>query len=1366
MIRGLKKHSSWLLPVATFLLLGTLGVFVRFSEPLQRSLQRLFAGRSGFELSLYPQAIALLLLIIAVAVYVFIDYRQHIEPLKREDPHVRYSPMHHVRVVTLPLVKYRWKNLAYWVVYGAATFWLCALIIAVPMRSLLAATPSVTTLSPTAITTTSATLNGTISSEGGTYTTNRGFQFGSTISYGTTLSESLANPTFSYSTKWGSGGSGNGQFSSPEGLARDSSGNIYVVDSYNSRIQKFSSNGTYITKWGSFGFGSGEFNFPHGIAIDSSDNVYVADSSNNRIQKFTSAGVYLTQWGSGGSGNGQMQGVSDVGIDPSGNVWVADTLNNRIQKFSNTGTYISKFGSSGSGNSQFNTPYGIDIDTAGNVYVADRGNNRIQKFTSGGVYTTQWGSLGSANGQFSNPAAISVDTHGSVYVTDNNNHRIQHFTNTGVFVSKFGSSGSANGQFSYPVAVVNDDSGGLYISDTGNARVQKISLSSATGSFTAAASNLTCGTTYHYRAFATNTDGTSYGSDQTLQTTDCPSIPPTVSSQAATNQTISTAKLNGTIDSVGTSDATSRGFEYGPTNSYGANIAQTGSYTTGAYDDTVSGLSCGTTYHFRAFATNASGTSYGSDMSFATADCPSIPPSVSTGSGQLIKNYNVVLAGSLNAIGSSAVTARGFDFGETTNYGATKYANTAIDTNTLGSFTHSDEINLRCGVTLHYRAWAANAAGVSYGDDATITTTPCTDFSFNVSLNTAGEIKTGDSVSYHVKVKNEGPAPAWAYLRIFLLSGTNFGYSSTSSTAYSCRREGVASGIYGWSQYTNASLLSCGSEYYRDFAVGESFEFDVIGTALGDFVNNQAYLRGVYAYPTAEPTESARLSDALLASKDIFGFSSNNVSTATYTFVAQSPSVQSDTNDNAPLPNENSDTQNSNVIEKVSSGAISQIRDIQDAVVEGLITQAKNLPQGSEVTIPLILVIALIGIAVLYGRQALVEFRFQRNQNKLIKRYKATKLASQNFVELTSHYLTTPITTMQSTIDLLVSLKKIPLRDKPLYYEPITALAEHVKAVIAESESFNVQMHKTSPTELDAIERNPLSRASVWLPIVITGLLGVLINLIFQAANRPPVGIGVLTLQIACFVLGSGLLVYTYNAKVRSRKLKLMSTYQIGLEKELAKRRKDFIHDTAVLLQKDLRKIKTAIKPLTKIPESRTLYAGYEGFSELLDKFRSFDDFTHGDLTKSSTTKVLAAAQAAILAARAKANEKNISIQADISPELTCRLTEPALQQLLDSVIDNAVKFSTADSVVTVLAHEEDNELILSVHDDGIGIKEKLLSQLMAPFSRATDVMRFDYQGIGLNLYLNKVILEQANGAIAIRSKVKAGTTVTMRIPA
>ncbi len=151
------------------------------------------------------------------------------------------------------------------------------------------------------------------------------------------IAATSAEGGYIYITKWGSEGTGDGEFYQPHDVAVDSSGDVFVADSENHRIQKFDSNGNFITKWGSEGAGDGQFKWTYGVAVDSSGDVFVADSGNRRIQKFDSNGNFITKWGSQGTGDGQFNGPHDVAVDSSGDVFVADAYNSRIQKFDSNG---------------------------------------------------------------------------------------------------------------------------------------------------------------------------------------------------------------------------------------------------------------------------------------------------------------------------------------------------------------------------------------------------------------------------------------------------------------------------------------------------------------------------------------------------------------------------------------------------------------------------------------------------------------------------------------------------------------------------------------------------------------------------------------------------------------------------------------------------------------------------------------------------------------------------------------------------------------------------------------------------------------------------------------------------------------------
>jgi len=283
-----------------------------------------------------------------------------------------------------------------------------------------------------------------------------------------------AEGVLGFSFKWGSQGSGNGQFNTPNGIAI-SNDRVYVADVSNHRIQVFDLNGQYLNQWGSLGNGNGQFNIPAGVAVNN-NQVYVTDSSNHRIQVFDASGNFITKWGSQGTGNGQLYYPEGIAINNNnGYVYVADLYNHRIQVFDLNGQYLNQWGSLGNGNGQFEYPKDIAVNN-NQVYVADSNNDRIQVFDLNGQYLNQWGSWGIGNGQFQALTGIAINS-SQVYATDSFNQNIQVFDLNGQYLNQWGSAGSGNGQFQFPRKISINNSGDVYVTDSSNHRVQVFSLS-------------------------------------------------------------------------------------------------------------------------------------------------------------------------------------------------------------------------------------------------------------------------------------------------------------------------------------------------------------------------------------------------------------------------------------------------------------------------------------------------------------------------------------------------------------------------------------------------------------------------------------------------------------------------------------------------------------------------------------------------------------------------------------------------------------------------------------------------------------------------------------------------------------------------
>jgi DNA-binding beta-propeller fold protein YncE len=277
-------------------------------------------------------------------------------------------------------------------------------------------------------------------------------------------------------TKWGSQGSGNGEFSFAHAVDVDLSGEVYVTDVNNQRVQVFDSNGTFLRKWGSAGDGLGQFRNPSGIAIDDvSGEVYVTSRAGHRVQVFDSNGTELRRWGgTQGQGDTDFNFPHGIALDSSGEVYVVDLNNFRVVVFDSNGTFLRKWGSFGAGDGEFHNPTDIAINSSGEVYVADQNNHRIQVFDSNGTFLRKWGSQGAGDGEFDRPHGIDIDdVSGNVYVTEQLGHRAQAFDSNGNFIAKWGSQGAGDSQFSYPGGIAVDSAGNLYVGDNSNNRVQK-----------------------------------------------------------------------------------------------------------------------------------------------------------------------------------------------------------------------------------------------------------------------------------------------------------------------------------------------------------------------------------------------------------------------------------------------------------------------------------------------------------------------------------------------------------------------------------------------------------------------------------------------------------------------------------------------------------------------------------------------------------------------------------------------------------------------------------------------------------------------------------------------------------------------------
>ena len=480
---------------------------------------------------------------------------------------------------------------------------------------------------------------------------------------------------------FGSEGSGDGQLMRPGALTvNDETGDVYVIDRGNGRVEIFASSGAYVGQFNGSAAPAGAFSWPSfvpgSIAVDNSSNpldpskgdVYVLDTGDGEgvVEKFSASGVYV------GAIADPEAGPTGVAVDLSGALWVTNNISSYVERFNDAAPvneYVSslKLHPPNEGTSELQVGHvGLALDLEGNVYVglthgfggftfptvfSTTGEALVEKLddeettglavdeSSGDVYVDHGTSVavyGPSHaaverfglGEMEASEGIAVDTKtGTVYTTNAGSQQIDAFT---AFVVPDAASESVSNLAETSVTlggVVNPD--GLPVTScvfeygTSSAYGQSTPCSPSPGSgsgpvaVSAQLSDLAPLAEYHYRVSVSNANGLNHGQDRTFVTPK-----PVALSEESVSDVSSTSALFGVQVNPGGEDAVYH-FEYGPSEAYGESVpVPAGDLGSGTVSEPVAvrveGLLEASTYHVRVVASNLLGTVYGPDQTFTT----------------------------------------------------------------------------------------------------------------------------------------------------------------------------------------------------------------------------------------------------------------------------------------------------------------------------------------------------------------------------------------------------------------------------------------------------------------------------------------------------------------------------------------------------------------------------------------------------------------------------------------------------------------------------------------------------------------------------------------------------------------------------
>ena len=302
----------------------------------------------------------------------------------------------------------------------------------------------------------------------------------------------------------------------------DASGNLYIADALNNRIRKVTSDGiiTTVAGNGSLSYsGDGglaanaQLSSPQGLAVDRFGNLFIADFGNNRVRKISSSGNITTVAGTsvaGFSGDGgpatsaELNGPAAVAVDRAGSLFIADSGNNRVRKVSSSGIITTVAGKGSSPDPFFNpipvgdgglatsaelsSPLGVAVDASGNLYIADSRDNAVRKVSTSGVISTFVSGGFSGHGAPMLPMSIAVDSSGNLFMTT-------ELVGPMVEVSPGGvTSDTIYGKAAYGLLVAVDGAGDVFFGGGGCSTIGKVTPN---GSLTRIAGTCTTGDSWY-----------------------------------------------------------------------------------------------------------------------------------------------------------------------------------------------------------------------------------------------------------------------------------------------------------------------------------------------------------------------------------------------------------------------------------------------------------------------------------------------------------------------------------------------------------------------------------------------------------------------------------------------------------------------------------------------------------------------------------------------------------------------------------------------------------------------------------------------------------------------------------------------------
>ncbi|MCL2085828.1 HAMP domain-containing histidine kinase [Candidatus Saccharibacteria bacterium] len=421
----------------------------------------------------------------------------------------------------------------------------------------------------------------------------------------------------------------------------------------------------------------------------------------------------------------------------------------------------------------------------------------------------------------------------------------------------------------------------------------------------------------------------------------------------------------------------------------------------------------------------------------------------------------------------------------------------------------------------------------------------------------------------------------------------------------------------------------------------------------------------------------------------------------------------------------------------------------------------RNLPEEVVDHIPGYIFILAFIIVLVPIMQSLREYLYKRRLMAFYKREENIAEEKDNFITLASHYLHTPIATMRDSITLMLAAGAINEVRAGEVNRTLQSLGDKISA------SLDAAKNNPALKGVDAAVAKPKPvwrSVFFWIPLVFAIILTILANFFIGVVGEKEIGASNAFSQLfilAALVVLLYIIMRNYHIQKVIRK---ENDALIAHEQVIDTTHNNFLDQQAENISKALDTLRLPT-PDSLPTKSYALYlAGLASLTDVHDKFLLFSQIKTGDNRDTSAFSLKQMIEQAVKDEKENIKSKKIKIEKNIS-DISVTQNKTLFSFVISSTINNAVKFTRDRGNIDISTRKQGRMIKIRVSDDGRGIDPGKIDQLFKPFSRAEAAVDFSYEGLGLSLFLNRLILNYTGGSIAAESKPGGGAVVTITTP-